>query len=325
MGQFSWVCALCDQEVMHGRQPGYEKFKRAVILWPNGDRRSGVYEEGYGNIAGVDLVDQLGGWRLVHQHCYAEVRDVVAEDLFPTFKPDRHASDQGWWPGERRALKQFGPPNFAELTQEKTYVCKECKRTWEAKWSAGVCPFGCVRPKNYRDDPKTVEKGWGDDQEMVEPMEHLSYELGTADGLIVCRNEFEERPDWDAYHAQRKADALDKAIPRRRTPRNPPTKIEPCFYHGELIQARITKPEEWDEMTAYMNEGNPKPFMIQCQSCKSDNVEILELTPADAPNICEFCGHESEDGCHQCEVYWCGGCRLEHDCPGERSDGADEK
>jgi len=36
------------------------------------------------------------------------------------------------------------------------------------------------------------------------------------------------------------------------------------------------------------------------------------------PNLCDFCKEEEcEDGCHECDVRWCGGCRYEHDCPHE--------
>lgn len=33
---------------------------------------------------------------------------------------------------------------------------------------------------------------------------------------------------------------------------------------------------------------------------------------------CDFChAEEAEDGCHQCEVRWCAGCRYDHKCPYE--------
>jgi hypothetical protein len=274
MGQFSWCCAVCDQEVMHGRHPGYQWTTDAVILWPNGDRRSGRYEDGYGVIAGVNLVDQLGGWRLVHQRCYEKVDlRLSAQALFASFKPEQHAADQGWWPGERLAVDRYGEPNLVELTKEQTYVCYECKRTWKAKWSGGACPFGCVRPKNYRDDPEALRGGWGDQREMVEPLHYLSYDFGNADGVIVCHNEYAKRPNWKLYH-ELKMDR-DEA---------PPILVEPCFYFGEPQQARVTKPEEWDEMTNQREEnGDPKPFVVRCSSCKSDNIEILDLTLSTPP------------------------------------------
>jgi len=276
MGQFSWCCAQCDQEVMHGPQPGYEWTTDAAIVWPNGDRRSGRYEDGYGNIAGVDLVDQGGDWRLVHQRCFETVKHLSTAEMFDGFKKEKHASDQGWWPGERIALERYGEPDHFELTKVQTYVCYECNRTWEATWSGGVCPFGCVRPKNYRDtNEEAVSRGWGDHHELVEPFRYTTYDLGVADGVILCHNEYEERTDWEKYHAQRKAGVPEDL--------NKPTKIEPCFYFGQPQQARVTKPDDWDEETAYMNDGVPKPFVIQCKGCKSDNVEIVPLTKAVKP------------------------------------------
>lgn len=293
MGQFSWCCGLCDQEVMHGHKPGYEWTKAAAILWPNGDIRRGIYEDGYGDIAGVNLVDQLGGWRLVHQRCLTK-QGGTAEEAYKSLKPERHASDQGWWPGEREALRRYGPPEFSELSKDNTYFCRGCNRTWEARWSGGVCPFGCERPEGVKDY-------W----ELVEPFHYLDYDLGEADGLVICHNEHEERPNWNLYHELReKGDA----------PEVTPTKVEPCFYYGQKQQARVTKPEEWDDRVRYEDDGKPDEFYVRCPSCKSDNVEIVELTPVEAPNICEFCGHESEDGCHQHEVHWCGACRYEHEC-----------
>ena len=267
MGQFSWCCALCDQEVMHGRQPGYQWTTDAVILWPNGDRRSGRYEDGYGRIAGVDLVEQLGGWRLTHQRCYDKVRHLETAELFASFKPDRHASDQGWWPGERNAVLRYGEPDLSELKEDQTYVCYECKRTWKAKWSGGKCAFGCARPKGYRDKPG-VEPQWSDINEMVEPFRYLDYKHGHADGVIVCHNEYAKRPDWRAFHANR--DKFEE----------PPTKIEPCFYYGDMQQARVTEPEEWAE-EFYGEE--PQPFVVRCRGCKTDNVEILDLRPSEVP------------------------------------------
>lgn len=276
MGQFSWCCGLCDQEVMHGRQPGYEWTKEVAILWPNGDIRRGVYEDGYGNIAGINLVDEPGGWRLVHQRCLiafkpngnGEFWNAPAQQLFAALKPDRHAQDQGWWPGERLAVERYGEPELSELTEERTYVCYECKRTWKAKWSGGICPFGCVRPKNYRDSEESIVKGWGDHREMVEPFHYLDYRHETADGVIVCRNASETRTDWQRYHRLRATGELDAD--------NPPTETRPCFHYNEPQQVRVTKPEEWDEFE------DDEPFVIRCRSCKSEDVEIMDLRPSDA-------------------------------------------
>jgi hypothetical protein len=279
---------------MHGHQAGYEWTKEVAILWPNGDIRRGVYEDGYGNIAGMDLVEMtairpdehgaygndsynVGGWRLVHQRCLANAEikgngnpfDSPIKQLFATFKPERHASDQGWWPGERLAVERYGPPNLEELTKENTYVCYECNRTWKANWSGGLCPFGCVRPKNYRDSPELIARAadpndWvrGDHNELVEPFRYLDYKFETADGVIFCQNETAERPDWQAYHANR--DKFEE----------PPVLIEPCFYFNEPQQARVNKPRDWDEM-------EDEPFEIRCRSCKTTNVKVVELTPGE--------------------------------------------
>lgn len=276
MGQFSWCCALCDEEVMHGRQPGYQWTTDAVILWPNGDRRTGRYEDGYGVIAGVDLVEQLGGWRLVHQRCFDNMGPLdsalPADELFGTFHKDRHASDQGWWPGERVAVKRYGEPDLSELT-DKTYFCRLCLRSWEAKWSGGACPFGCVRPKHFEISPEDLVNPemahWFNEDsgaELVEPF-RLSYGLETADGLVRCHNEYAERPNWKLYHEM------------KERPDSPPTKVEPCFRFGDLQQARITKPKEWDEF----ERPERGEFVVRCQSCKSDNVEIVPLTSGEQP------------------------------------------
>jgi len=267
MGQFSWCCAVCDQEVMHGPQPGYQKFTDAVIVWPNGDRRSGRYEDGYGNIAGMDLVEQHDGWRLVHQSCFDASLPVA--ELFAGFKPEGHAADQGWRPSERILVQRYGEPDLSEFKEERSYVCYECKRTFKSKWTAGLCPFGCARPKNYRDDPEVIEKAreqplFGDHQEMVEPFEWIGGSY--YDGVVICHNETFERPNWKLYHELKMK--RDEA---------PPVHVVPCLYFGDFRQARVTKPEEWDEW-------NPdKPFVVRCRGCKTDNVEIVELTPSEVP------------------------------------------
>ena len=265
MGQFSWCCALCDREVMHGRQPGFQWTTDAVILWPNGDKRSGRYEDGYGRIAGVELTDQLGGWRLVHQRCLDEVKRFTTEELFASFCEDRHAADQGWWPGERLAVERYGDPERLELKELQTYVCYECKHVWQAHWSGGNCPFGCVRPKNYGDDAESISKGYGDCREMVEPFRYRDYRSGHADGVIVCRNEAHSHTDWAKYHA----------LPRdERDDENMPKKIEPCFRFNEPQQARVTKTEDWEEDRL---DDEPKEFVIRCRSCQGTDVEVMSL------------------------------------------------
>lgn len=183
------------------------------------------------------------------------------------FKPERYASDQGWWPGERLAVERYGEPNRSELTELQTYVCYECKRVWQAHWAGGKCPFGCVRPKNYRDPKDEIVEGWGDHREMVEPFRYLDYRSGHANGVIVCRNEADERTDWGRYHAMRSDGTLDED--------NPPTETKPCFYFGEPQQARVTKPDDWEE--SYFDE-KPEPFVVRCRGCKSPDVEIVPLT-----------------------------------------------
>jgi hypothetical protein len=54
------------------------------------------------------------------------------------------------------------------------------------------------------------------------------------------------------------------------------------------------------------DDGTPCPA---CPECKGTGVDPV--------NRCEFCGAESEDGCHACEVHWCGSCRYEHKCSNE--------
>jgi hypothetical protein len=231
---------------MHGKQPGYQWTTDAVILWPNGDRRSGRYMDGYGVIGGVDLVNEGGDdWRLVHQWCYAKVRHLSTEDLFASFHKDRHAGDQGWWPGERLAVERYGEPDLSELEneKEKSYVCYGCKSTWKAKWSGGVCPFGCERPAEFKSY-----------KELVEPLRHLSYELEHADGLIVCHNTKDRRHD---------------GVER------------PCFRFGEVQQARITKPDEWDEMAEDGFRDVSLPFKVRCLCCRSTEVEVIEVAERD--------------------------------------------
>jgi hypothetical protein len=101
---------------------------------------------------------------------------------------------------------------------------------------------------------------------MVEPFRYIDYRHGTADGLIRCHNEYQERTDWEKFHA----------LPREERKEKPPTKIVPCFYFGELEQARVTEPEDWAE--SYCTEAEKvEPFIVRCKGCKSDNVEIIKL------------------------------------------------
>ena len=275
MGQFSWNCAVCEQEVMHGTQPGYQKFTDAVILWPNGDRRSGRYEDGYGVIAGVNLVEQHGGWRLVHQSCFDP--SIPTDKLFASFKGKSSkyggAPDQGWWPGERVAVERYGQPDHSELTKDQNYVCIECNRTWTATWSGGICPFGCVRPKNYRASKEDLAADYYSDSiEMVEPFRETRITLPGEtyghyvrnDGIAICRNEQHERPDWAHYHANR--EDLD----------GPPMVIEPCFVFGEPQQTRV------GDVDSSLFRDDPEGTMVEvtptCRFCKSKDMEIVALT-----------------------------------------------
>lgn len=273
MGQFSYVCAVCDQEILHGSMPGYQKFTLAYVFFPNGDRTSGEYD-GYGRLGHANLVEQMGEFKVVHQCCYTN----QPYDTMTTGKG--HARDQGWWPGERIAIERYGEPNMKELTKEATYVCYECKRTWKDTWSGGLCPFGCVRPKNYRDPALVIEKDWGDHNEMVEPLHYLDYRYEVADGVIVCRNETQEHPNWKLFHEKKMGRDED-----------PPTMIEPCFRFDEPQQARITKPEEWDEF----DSEEKGEFVVKCRSCKTTDVEIVPLTASVNPKHAEPSSEPGEE------------------------------
>ena len=258
MGCFSYGCAVCDQEILGGEDPGYSKFNKAIVLWPNGDRISGEYD-GFGRIGGIEnLAEQHGGWKIVHQSCYqGQAFDTLSDG-------NNHADHQGCWPGERMAVEFYGEPNLSELKREKTYVCNMCLRTWKAKWSGGKCMFGCVRPKNYLASEESIASKWFLDlNEMVEPFHWISGDYETANGLIRCHNEHEESTDWQKYHS----------MSREERDKNPPKKIAPCLRYGDPTQARVTKPEEWDEFT----REDRGEFVVRCASCKSDNVEILVL------------------------------------------------
>lgn len=255
MGQFSYCCAICDQEILHGHMPGYSKFTRAILFWPNGDRVSGEYD-GYGRLGGIDLVDQGGDWKIVHQCCnrgqpYAEMT-----------KGGDHAADQGWWPGERLAIVRYGQPDMSDIKKVQRYVCIECNATWKARWSGGICPNGCVRPANYHDDPEEIGKRWSDSREMVFPFTYLNYNYGDADGIVICSNEHYEMADWST----RRAKGGDPEAVELRN----------CFAYGSKSQARITKPDDWD--ISMLDVGDePVPFEIRCSSCKTTKVKIVPL------------------------------------------------
>lgn len=246
MGNFSYSCGVCSQEVLHGHMPGYTKFTKAIVMWPNGDRMSGEYD-GYGRIGGgPNLVEQLGDWKVVHQCCY---NDQPYEEM----KHGPHnAPDQGFWPGERLAVVRYGEPDRSEL-KEQTYVCYVCRCLWKAKWSGGVCAFGCERPENYESR-----------EEMVEPFHWLHGRHGTADGLVICRNPSFELPDWDVRRS--KGGDLEA------------TKLVDCFFAHKPQQARITEPEDWSLYFTDVGE-EIEPFEVVCGGCKSgEHLEILTLT-----------------------------------------------
>jgi hypothetical protein len=252
MGNFSYSCGVCSQEVLHGHIPGYSKFKQAIVMWSNGDRMSGEYD-GYGRIGGgPDLVDQMGDWKVVHQCCYNN-------QPYEEMKHGPHnAPNQGFWPGERMAVVLYGEPDLSEFKSESPYACKVCLKTWKAKWSGGVCPFGCVRPKSYESY-----------EELVEPFRWLNGRYDHADGLVICRNKSYEVPDWDVRRA---ASLLA----------NPEAMKEiDCFFANRVEQARVTEPEEWGE--DLYGEGI-KPFKVVCTGCNSaEHLEILTLSTGNVP------------------------------------------
>ncbi len=263
MGNFSYSCGVCSQEVLHGHIPGYTKFTKAIVMWPNGDRISGEYD-GYGHVgSGPDLVEQMGDWKVVHQCCYNG-------QPYEEMKHGPHnAPNQGFWPGERMVVVLYGEPDLSELEKESSYACKVCLRSWKAKWSGGVCPFGCERPKDYKDY-----------EEMVEPFHWLGGRWGDADGLVICTNRIYEIPDWDA---RRSATALSKAALGTKGDDLQATKLVDCFCADKPTQARVTEPKDWGLYFTDVGE-DPKPFEVVCQGCNSsEHLEILTLTTGNLP------------------------------------------
>ena len=143
MGQFSYCCAVCDQEILHGRMPGYQDYTDAAILYADGDIEFGEYD-GYGNVGDINVADlgfgQSADQKIMHAVCY------TGQTFESLTKGNRHAENQGWWPGERQALAAYGPPDMKDIEHDTRYACLGCHRVWKAKWTGGVCAFGCKQP-----------------------------------------------------------------------------------------------------------------------------------------------------------------------------------
>jgi hypothetical protein len=280
MGQFSYCCAVCDQEILHGNVQGYSKYKRAVALFPNGDRASGEYD-GYGRIGFADINEAMygeGAPKIVHECC---LNGQSFEDLT---KGDRHASDQGWWPGERQMVLRYGPPNMEEIEKEETYFCRLCLRTWKAKWSGGVCPWGCERPPYYgvSEEFRKEHPSWYPDgdsgSEIVEPFRYNHN--GTPDGLAICRNERAEHKRWERLKDGEEPREGEKRDFRGEVYRT--YRIDPCYRFGSIQQVRVGPVRSFEDCE---RGGEPKlvPVVPECGACGSTDIEILTLTPAELP------------------------------------------
>lgn len=235
MGQFSFNCAVCTHEILHGNIQGYTAFTHAVVLWENGDRITGEYD-GYGRVGEMELTDDLmnGEASILHKPCYKKGMEYSE---LP--HPSGRARNQGFWPGEAKALEYYGEPNQAELAVDREYICYLCNHAWKAKWSYGRCIFGCERPAD-KNSPYSAE---GD--AFVEPF--YMNQIGMANGLAICWNtEYETR-----YRPK-------------------PEKIN-CFYYG-LKQQIVTDPTKG----AYWEEGMNKA--LNCPGCHSaDHLEIVKV------------------------------------------------
>jgi len=254
MGFFSFTCAVCEHDMMHGPNPGYSKYTRGIVFFPDGDRVSGEYD-GYGRLGPINLADidsglGLGGnpnalrgcsYKLVHEAC--RTKDMTFENIEGS---TTHGRNQGFWPGERIAQDRWGPPDLSEITQKSTYVCFQCHRVWDAKWAAGVCPFGCERPEDSSEDAETVSS--------------FSYRRGSmTNALAICRNpSYVFKPHYPG---------------KAREATN-------CWYYGikQLIVGKLSpEAEEWEREKAEA-DGRAFDWKPSCPGCKSsEHLEMFKL------------------------------------------------
>lgn len=289
MGQFSYCCAVCDQEILHGTMPGYQKFTEATILFSNGDKVSGEYD-GYGSVGWTSFQDlgsgQAPDHRIMHTVCYK------GQPFGTLTKGARHAQNQGWWPGERAALALYGEPNMAEIKRDTHYVCLSCHRAWKAKWSGGACPFGCSQPTcaehgvvDYVSGMEALSKA--QDAQMVETralrqrlMEERGISADEAHNLLYkspddkLRREIEDKHNCEACAVARQ----DIVVPfEMLVPSGNPNALGVCFNDG-LIPRMDQSPRK---CYAYGQKQIINTKRAECYLCHSSKLTVIKV--ADSP------------------------------------------
>jgi len=90
MGMFSWNCVACGFSIRDCRNCCEQNWQaEAVVLTPGGSRVIGHYDS-YGNVGGVNLVDQIDPFAMYHKACW----ELAGKPEFE--KPSAHARDQGF-------------------------------------------------------------------------------------------------------------------------------------------------------------------------------------------------------------------------------------
>ncbi len=138
MGSFGWNCNECGHPILGFPYAGYNQYMNAVVIFSNGDRMTGEYD-GYGRCGAIELLEAPGDWRIVHALCYdgQNYEDLMSE------QEAGHDETQAGGYDEHKMEEAFGPPDLDEIEYPRTYACKRCYITWQAKWAGGRCPSGC--------------------------------------------------------------------------------------------------------------------------------------------------------------------------------------
>lgn len=93
MGFFSWTCAKTGLPVMSSYAvEGHKELDflcHAVVLFPNGDKITGVYD-GYGRIGMIDLLEVTGPFKMV-------IRKYYNDEKYDDLRESENEPNQGYF------------------------------------------------------------------------------------------------------------------------------------------------------------------------------------------------------------------------------------
>ena len=149
MGFFSWKCSITNKSILAPQAGGAESRSNATLFLPNGEKISGVYN-GYGEISGVDIYQQIGKFYFNDPECERE--KVFSSKKYIT-NPDgkEFTIEQFMWDEKRVELDGM---SMNEARSAKWQIDTDFNRISKL---IKICLTHAVKPKHNYENLKTSE------------------------------------------------------------------------------------------------------------------------------------------------------------------------